>query len=298
MAGIFPQESLDNLDSAERINSRVKFFEEDQKRSSLVAIFGGEVVGFCDFGPSRRPKFGIGEIYSIYAKPDLKGMGIGKKLIEAAELILHEKELTPYIVTTLEENIPAQKFYEKLGFTEAGKIITQVWDEAYPEIVYFKDSEWKVRIAIEEDIQSIVQLSYKKRLDYEKAQPQFWRYAGTEAEKSQISWFKKLIERDDHIMLIAVRNAEISAFIIGSLIKSPEVYDPGGLTLMIDDFCVQHEHEWDISGMMLIDKIKYLARTKGATQILVVCGDHDKEKKRFLEKIDLTIASNWYVREI
>lgn len=32
---------------------------------------------------------------------------------------------------------------------------------------------------------------------------------------------------------------------------APEVYDPGGLTLMIDDFCMQSENLWESVGFHL-----------------------------------------------
>lgn len=41
-------------------------------------------------------------------------------------------------------------------------------------------------------IPHMVSLSYEKRLAYEKAQPQFWRYKEG-AEKAQSEWFKKLV---------------------------------------------------------------------------------------------------------
>ena len=138
-----------------------------------------------------------------------------------------------------------------------------------------------IRPAESRDIQSMVDLSYIKRRKAEKAQPQFWRYAGAEAEMTQAKWFEELLENKDYIMLSAVlpvqtqktiedvilnlfqdplknkersrvkearddvgegsavENSDIVGFIIGRLVPAPEVYNPGGLTLMIDDFCVK-----------------------------------------------------------
>ncbi|MEY3197404.1 MAG: hypothetical protein RLZZ59_775, partial [Pseudomonadota bacterium] len=44
------------------------------------------------------------------------------------------------------------------------------------------------------DISAMVSLSKAKRLAYEKAQPQFWRYAGEEGDKVQRQWFTELLE--------------------------------------------------------------------------------------------------------
>lgn len=85
-----------------------------------------------------------------------------------------------------------------------------------------------IRLAETTDISSFVALSYKKRRAYEKVQPQFWKYAGPEAEKSQKQWFEELLRLDDHIMLAAVYKEKILGFIIGRLMSAPKVYNPGG----------------------------------------------------------------------
>ncbi len=148
------------------------------------------------------------------------------------------------------------------------------------------------------DIEEMVSLSKVKRRLYEKAQPQFWKYAGDIAELSQAKWFEELLAHDNHIMLTAARHQKIVGFIIGKLMQAPEVYNPGGLTLMIDDFCVADEAEWNSIGSKLVQEIKAIAKTKGAVQVLVVCGAHDEPKRRFLKNIGLTVASEWYVGSI
>jgi TRAP-type C4-dicarboxylate transport system substrate-binding protein len=156
----------------------------------------------------------------------------------------------------------------------------------------------------------MVALSYQKRKAYEIAQPQFWKYAPG-AEEVQAKWFEELLDDETYIILVAISGSknemlkrvqhdkkELKAFIIGRLIKAPEVYNPGGLTLMIDDFCVASPELWETIGSELVAKIKEIAKEKGATQILVVSGDHDKAKNSFLEKACLTVASRWYVTSL
>jgi hypothetical protein len=175
------------------------------------------------------------------------------------------------------------------------------------------------------DIDTMVLLSKAKRLAYEKSQPQFWRYAGEEGDNTQRQWFKELLEDKNYVMFTATPcynheaqtwpeaiqenntgppqshmllrndNHEVLGFIIGRLMPAPEVYNPGGLTLMIDDFCVQSENLWQSVGTRLIEQIKAAAKVKGATQILVVCGAHDLPKRKFLSEQNLSIASEWFV---
>ena len=155
----------------------------------------------------------------------------------------------------------------------------------------------KVFQATKADITSMVNLSYQKRRAYEKAQSQFWRYAEG-AEEVQQKWFEELLGHDDHIILVAKSEVETIGFIIGRLVKAPEVYDPGGLTLMIDDFCVKLDEDWQSVGLALMNAIKPIAKEKDASQFYVVSGAHDNAKCEFLEKFGLSNAAKWYVGNI
>ena len=166
-----------------------------------------------------------------------------------------------------------------------------------------------IRIGQISDIEAIVELSRAKRLAYEKAQPKFWKYAGIDGDNVQKEWFKELLRMENYLMFTAIHkntgspdlhsllrdDEEILGFIIGKLIESPEVYNPCGLTLMIDDFCVKTENLWQSVGAKLIEEIKLIALKKGASQILVVCGAHDHLKRGFLISQKLNIASEWFV---
>ena len=158
--------------------------------------------------------------------------------------------------------------------------------------------DYSIRPFQVKDIPMMVEMSYHKRRSYEKAQAVFWKYAGPNAEISQARWFESLLDSDDQIILVAEGSQKIVGFIIGKLVSAPEVYNPGGLTLMIDDFCVNDDADWSSVGAKLVQEIKAIAKTKGAAQILVVCGAHDDLKRRFLKNAGLTVASEWYVGEV
>lgn len=132
---IFPKRLLDNLSLEERLKQRLNWFNSPNKYS-IVAISQDTIIGFCDYGESRRPQFAPGEIYSLYVLPEFKGSGIGKLLSLKVIEHLNSINLAPFIVTTLEVNLPARKFYEKLGFKEISHIMTEVGDKIYKETVY------------------------------------------------------------------------------------------------------------------------------------------------------------------
>ncbi len=137
--------------------------------------------------------------------------------------------------------------------------------------------------AQEVDIKSMNMLSNQKRISYEKFQPQFWRSNGDAGEIAQRKWFKELIEDNSYICLIAKQNDEIIGFVIGKIISAPEVYNPGGLTLLIDDFCILNSN-WNLVGNTLLKEIKSISKQQGVTQLIAVSGSHDEDKKSFLNE--------------
>lgn len=217
----------------------------------------------------------------------------------------------------MSQNIKAVKFWRKIIFeisqgdyTEIFKTKDKLKSAENPDpyamnIFNFNTKKAKriteqrrmiVRLAINLDIDHMVAISYQKRRAYEKAQPQFWKWAGVEGEASQTKWFAELMIRDDYIMLVAIDdNEKMMGFMIGRLTPAPAVYNPGGLTLMIDDYCVNDETLWPIVGKKLMDEIKIISKAKRVVQILIVCGAHDGTKQHFLKNNGLTVASEWYV---
>jgi GNAT superfamily N-acetyltransferase len=157
-----------------------------------------------------------------------------------------------------------------------------------------KSDAFTLRKATEADIPAMVALSHYKRRSYEKAQPQFWRYAA-HAEEIQDKWFRQVLDKDDYILLVVEAKGQIRGFVLGYIISAPEVYDPGGLTLMVDDFCIETPALWEEVGSKLLIAAKEWAKGKGAAQAVVVAGCHDEPKRQFLKSMGLGAASEWYV---
>jgi predicted acetyltransferase/predicted N-acetyltransferase YhbS len=242
----------------------------------------------------------------------------GKGIASTVAREIFKEHPGKWSIAVMPENIKAVKFWRKIiseashgDYIEVFKTEDELRSTENPDPyamnVFTFDIDDKVnnakddiciRLSQASDIQGMVSMSKAKRLAYEKAQPQFWKYAGDCAEISQVKWFEELLAHDDYIMLTAESHQKIVGFIIGKLMPAPEVYTPGGLTLMIDDFCVDNEAEWYGIGCKLVQEIKTISKTKGAAQILVVCGAHDDSKRRFLKKMGLTVASEWYVESI
>ena len=148
-----------------------------------------------------------------------------------------------------------------------------------------------IRKANLNDIDVMVALSDQKRTEYAKAQPQFWKKAEN-ANAMQAQWFKELLEDKNCFLFVAEENLQIMGFVIGRMVGAPEVYNPGGITMMIDDFCVSEADLFETIGKDLISVLRNVS--KEVAQLLVVCGAHDQPKRQFLKSIGLSVASEWY----
>lgn len=157
----------------------------------------------------------------------------------------------------------------------------------------------QIYLANLDDIDDMSRLSKAKRLAYEKAQPKFWAHAGEKGDEIQKAWFKELLDNPEYLLFIAKDlNQQCMGFVIGKLMQSPQVYNPGGLTLLIDDFCVATDALWSSVGLQLLKQIKKHSKEKGAIQVIVVCGHHDKLKAKFLNENKLNIVSDWYLGDM
>ncbi len=136
--GILDQEYLDNICPEKRLAGRINY---SQKESfwGFVAEYEGKIIGMCDAGFSRHPQFGKGEIFALYVDQEHQRKGVGKLLWNATTKKLQEEKLLPYIVIALEKNLPARKFYEKLGGSICGNVKTEINGKFYDEIVYRYD---------------------------------------------------------------------------------------------------------------------------------------------------------------
>ena len=121
----------------------------------------------------------------------------------------------------------------------------------------------------------------------------FWRKAFNSAE-IQAAYFDSLLPKADHISLVCEDRDCISGFLIGTVSAAPAVYDPGGLSCRIDDFCISTDALWENEGKALLGVCRKKAASLGAVQFVIVCGQKDEWKRKFLSDSNMTVASEWY----
>jgi hypothetical protein len=89
----------------------------------------------------------------------------------------------------------------------------------------------------------------------------------------------------------------IDGFLTGQLVPPPPVYDPGGLTCVVDDFALERQNDWPTVGYELLAELRKRARDRGAVQIVVVSAPEDEEKGRMLDEAGMTVVSEWRVSD-
>ena len=154
-----------------------------------------------------------------------------------------------------------------------------------------------IRKATQDDVSAMVELAEQRRIQYQQYQPTFWRKAADSRER-HTPFLSKLVQDERVVALVSERNGAIDGFLIATLVPAPPVYDPGGKTCNIDDFCVADDVDWEQSGKALLDETMREMKTRGAVQTVVVCAHLDEAKRTMLAEEGFTIASEWYVRNI
>ncbi len=155
----------------------------------------------------------------------------------------------------------------------------------------------KVRPASLGDVKAMAELAATRRAQYETYQPVFWRPA-EDAAARQRPYLAGLIQDPEVITLVAVADHYVSGFVIATVAPAPPVYDPGGLTCMVDDFTVADPRNWPTVGVALLRAVSHAALEGGAAQVVVVTAHLDEAKRAALAENGLSLASEWWVRPL
>jgi hypothetical protein len=151
-----------------------------------------------------------------------------------------------------------------------------------------------IRPATHDDLPRLLELASQRRVDYERAQPQFWRQSADAIER-QRPYFARQLADERIIALVHEHDGAIDGFLIATLIAAPPVYAPGGDTCLVDDFAVADPTDWPTTGTALLAATRALALALGATQLVVISGHHDAPKRAMLAASNHAIVSEWWL---
>ncbi|HTL37338.1 MAG TPA: GNAT family N-acetyltransferase [Kofleriaceae bacterium] len=140
--GILPDTVLDRIDVGQRAASRRKIIS-DRSIFQLVAydLTHGDIVGFCDAGPSRRdlpsfPQHSTGEVYAIYLVQHAKRHGLGQEMFDRVMAHFTRSSIHQMVVWVLDNNDHARRFYEALGGHASSRVQTRVGGFPVTELAY------------------------------------------------------------------------------------------------------------------------------------------------------------------
>ncbi|MGI8882698.1 MAG: GNAT family N-acetyltransferase [Pyrinomonadaceae bacterium] len=97
---------------------------EDANSTFLIAEFNGKAVGYAKLREGKKveclkDKNAI-EVQRIYLLEKMKGKNIGKALIEKCLEVGKQKGYKTLWLGVWDKNLPAQKFYERIGMKNIG----------------------------------------------------------------------------------------------------------------------------------------------------------------------------------
>lgn len=144
------------------------------------------------------------------------------------------------------------------------------------------------------DVERMVDLADAGRRQYQPHAPVFQRPASN-AKAVHRPWLLQQVENPEAGTFVHENSkGEVDGFAIITTLPAPPVYDPGGLSSLIDDFVVSSADKWVTAGAALLDAATAWARERGAVQVVVVSGPHDSPKRAVLKDAGLYVASEWF----
>ncbi|ODN72099.1 Phosphinothricin N-acetyltransferase [Methylobrevis pamukkalensis] len=103
----------------------------------LVLEVDRQIVGYATLGPSRmRSLPHKGEIYEIYLRPEYQGIGLGRRLFQAARSLLDDMRFKGLAVRALKANDTAVGFYRRLGGNALLETGERIGDSVLPVVVF------------------------------------------------------------------------------------------------------------------------------------------------------------------
>ena len=124
---MLPDQLLAALDHSLRAALWTDILGRDRPRSSvIVAEATGELWGFGDLRPSLdrdRDPTRVGEVAALYVDPTHWRGGAGRALLAAFERAARNFGFETLELRVLEQNDPARRFYERLGWETDGVLL-------------------------------------------------------------------------------------------------------------------------------------------------------------------------------
>jgi len=100
-------------------SSELAAFIAHRRSKTWVVTEGNEIIGFL---VAQQQPCRIGHIITIDVVKGWRRCGVGSQLMDAAERWAHQQGLLLIYLETAEDNLAAQRFYERRGYKRLEKI--------------------------------------------------------------------------------------------------------------------------------------------------------------------------------
>jgi GNAT superfamily N-acetyltransferase len=109
--------------SVDELPSRLERLQQDGRSAVYVAARGPEVVGLATVHcfAAIHASTPVALLTSLVVAESVRGQGVGRRLVDAAENWARESGCGRIIVTTAEHRSSAHAFYESLGWEYTGR---------------------------------------------------------------------------------------------------------------------------------------------------------------------------------
>ncbi|MBO0757307.1 MAG: GNAT family N-acetyltransferase [Bradyrhizobiaceae bacterium] len=129
--GLIPDRALDAIGPDERSRRWAESLASaGPDETILVGASEGRIAGLGHCGPQRTMLPFPGEFFCVYVAPEAQRQGVGTALMIAMARFLIDREIAGASLWVARDNLPARRFYDRLGGS--------VWaekEEARPEFV-------------------------------------------------------------------------------------------------------------------------------------------------------------------
>lgn len=139
-------ETFGHLYTAENLNQHLEktcsagFFRNALKQDHVIMAYdGNEIIGYAKFGglglPVENPPRSASEIHRLYVIQPYQGRQIGAALMDM--MMQHEtiRSSPAVYLSVWENNIKAQRFYSRYGFSPVGEYMYPVGTQLDREII-------------------------------------------------------------------------------------------------------------------------------------------------------------------
>jgi ribosomal-protein-alanine acetyltransferase len=100
----------------------ISYLLRDYNSISLIARVDGEIVGFAIGRIEETNGAQVGHIFTIETLPSHRRKGVAQKLLTNMETVFAERGAVESRLEVREDNIAAISLYEKLGYTQTGRL--------------------------------------------------------------------------------------------------------------------------------------------------------------------------------